>query len=531
MRLFISIILFIFIFNISQAIQVSGDVFGTWGAEDNPYEVIGDFHVPQCSTLVLEAGCFIDFQGYYKLEVDTGAVFRALGSESDSIVFTTSDTLIGWNGIRLYAADSTSKIQYCIVEYGRALEVNDFPYNHGGGFYIEDMDISITNCNIRYNKAPGGYGGGICCNNTSLIMTNNKLCNNEAGFAGGGLSCSNSSIHIDSNIVIFNSVSYPLGGGYGGGIQAYDCRIIMSNNLISSNFCQRCGGGIYIIYSEYCSLLTNLINCNDASDGGGGIFIASSDSVGICSNIITNNIVAFEYAGGLMCSHSSAFISNNTIAYNSARYKGAGITFGRNNDVQLVNNNIWGNTCPDSSQIYDFDSVAVAYYSCIQYGWPGEGNIDSDPMFVDPDGGDFHLSWDNYPVDDDTKSPCIDAGAPWSPLDPDSTRADMGALSFDQHVGIDDTPDRLPRQVRLEQNYPNPFNAQTVISYALPVSSQVRLEIYDILGRKVSTLIDRQQPSGYHQAVWRADDLSSGIYFYKLQAGDYILTKKMLLVK
>ncbi len=57
------------------------------------------------------------------------------------------------------------------------------------------------------------------------------------------------------------------------------------------------------------------------------------------------------------------------------------------------------------------------------------------------------------------------------------------------------------------------------------------IDIYDILGRKVASLTDRQQPAGYHQVLWHADDLSSGIYFYKLQAGNYIETKKMLLLK
>jgi len=83
----------------------------------------------------------------------------------------------------------------------------------------------------------------------------------------------------------------------------------------------------------------------------------------------------------------------------------------------------------------------------------------------------------------------------------------------------------------LSQNYPNPFNASTTINYGLPRQSHVSIVIYDILGRKVTTLIDKLQPAGYHQTIWNADDFSSGLYFYKLQAGDYIETKTMMLIK
>ena len=81
------------------------------------------------------------------------------------------------------------------------------------------------------------------------------------------------------------------------------------------------------------------------------------------------------------------------------------------------------------------------------------------------------------------------------------------------------------------QNYPNPFNASTMIKYELPQQSLVTIEIYDILGRKVGMLEDRLQPAGYHKLVWHAEDLPSGVYFYKLRAGDYSETKKMVLMK
>ena len=94
-----------------------------------------------------------------------------------------------------------------------------------------------------------------------------------------------------------------------------------------------------------------------------------------------------------------------------------------------------------------------------------------------------------------------------------------------------DSDDRsIPISIGLT-NYPNPFNATTIIRYALLRAADVKIEIYDILGGRVEMLIQGEQPAGYHQVVWDASDISSGMYFYRIQAGDYIEAKKMLLLK
>jgi len=99
--------------------------------------------------------------------------------------------------------------------------------------------------------------------------------------------------------------------------------------------------------------------------------------------------------------------------------------------------------------------------------------------------------------------------------------------SFDRS----DEPSSIPSDFALLSNYPNPFNAQTVIQYQLPVSSSVKLEVYNLLGSKVATLADGEQEAGYKSVTWDASEVSSGIYFYKLTAGDYTETKRMMLVK
>lgn len=86
-------------------------------------------------------------------------------------------------------------------------------------------------------------------------------------------------------------------------------------------------------------------------------------------------------------------------------------------------------------------------------------------------------------------------------------------------------------QFSLEQNYPNPFNPNTFISYQLPISNQVTLKVFDILGNEIATLVDEYKPAGKYEVEFDASRLASRVYFYKLQAGDYTAVKKMVLMK
>lgn len=105
-------------------------------------------------------------------------------------------------------------------------------------------------------------------------------------------------------------------------------------------------------------------------------------------------------------------------------------------------------------------------------------------------------------------------------------------------TGIEDESKIQPEEYSLEQNYPNPFNPSTTIKYTIPsvISTEgrklnVQLRVYDILGTEVATLVNEDKPAGSYEVNFNASEFSSGVYFYKLQTGEFSSTKKMILIK
>jgi predicted outer membrane repeat protein len=317
-----------------------------------------------------------------------------------------------------------------------------------------------------------------------------------------------------------------------GGAAYFDssaARII--NNLFDANFAIIYNSGFgAAIYFENSSLYIsgNKFVNNISYEGGGAIACKNSSSTIIKFNIFYNNETygmgwdSPDGGAAILMENSDLLLINNTFyGNNSFGGHGGGLSCYASNPV-ILNSILWADTAHNYNEIYsDTLSSPQITYSDIAGGYEGETNIDTYPIFVDDINGDLHL-WPG--------SPCIDAGDPNSPLDPDGTTSDMGAFYFDQRTGIDLEP-QIPLHFKLAQNYPNPFNASTMISYELPYQARVTLDIYDILGRKITALEDGLQAAGYHQLLWQPGDIASGMYFYKLQAGNFNVTKKMLLIK
>jgi hypothetical protein len=111
------------------------------------------------------------------------------------------------------------------------------------------------------------------------------------------------------------------------------------------------------------------------------------------------------------------------------------------------------------------------------------------------------------------------------------SKAQMSKLGFDTTLTRVETLDQLPAAFSLSQNYPNPFNPATIINYSLAELSDVELKVYDTIGNLVEVLVSSRQTAGSYQVTFDASNLTSGVYFYSLTAGNFKSVKKLILIK
>ena len=337
----------------------------------------------------------------------------------------------------------------------------------------------------------------------------------EPEYTGGGITCKESSKPSLENLIVIKN-SAPEGGG----IYCDNSNPNLENVTISRNSAEGGGGGMYCLYSD-----PNLTN-----------IIISENSTG--------------WAGGaILCWESNPTAVNVTVSKNVADLFGGGIYCRQNSNPRLVNVILWNNS---PQEIYlsgseNSNSILVAF-SDVEHGEEGieinnnavnwlEGNVDVAPLFVDAENADFHLLED---------SPCIDSGIALFINEGDTlinlsqnkyigSAPDIGACEFGT-ISIEDYLFLAPKEFSLYQNYPNPFNPETTINYELPEQSQVLINIYDILGREIRTLVNDFQDAGYKSVIWDGTDefgrsVGTGIYLYQIKASGFTQTKKMVLLK
>ena len=339
--------------------------------------------------------------------------------------------------------------------------------------------------------------------------------------SGGGVLIEDASPTIRHNIIVDNEAINTTGVTHtgAGGISAQKTSAIISNNIIYKNN-SGAGGGVLLGENPDAIFMNNVITYNEnnpTSLGGGGVFIRGTQ-------------------GKFM---------NNTIAYNHSD-KGGGIDLHKSPTTFNVENCIiYGNTSSSSNtQITGLDNINITNTN-IEGGWIGAGNIDEDPLFIE-----------NTPLILQDGSPCIDKGdtsaANYDWEDPDNPgfalspalgtlRNDMGAYGGNQYksmpfssmeiTGIEDENGTTPNKFVLSQNYPNPFNPSTLINYSIPDNSFVTIKVYDLLGKEVATLVNEEKPFGNYAVEFDGSDLSSGVYFYRMQAGGFSNIKKFILLR
>jgi hypothetical protein len=250
----------------------------------------------------------------------------------------------------------------------------------------------------------------------------------------------------------------------------------------------------------------------DGNYGSGISFTQTNNST------VNHCTICGNSGSGIYCDDSSPIIVNTIIEENTGA---GGINIINSPNLSVTYNDLYnnqnGNFTGDSPPyLGHIITTNINGDSCDTYF-----NISEDPLFINPSNGDYHLQ---------SNSPCIDAGDPNSPLDPDGTIADIGAYFYNHLWTQEPTPVEITT-FQLMQNYPNPFNPSTTLSYSLPSADHVRLQIYDVLGHHISTLVDVHQSAGQHRIHFNASNLSSGIYFYRIQSSNFHATRKMILIK
>ena len=258
----------------------------------------------------------------------------------------------------------------------------------------------------------------------------------------------------DSSKVVYCKLQYGKATGTspdcnGGAIYLDNSDILINNCIIFNNSATGGGGGLFIYNSSDPTIKRSIIRNNTSEEAGGGIHILDSCTPYLGNVCIYNNEAvseAFGRGGGIYCDDwcfpilTNVTFSLNTANYNSP-YPGGGLFSCNNSYPNLLNCILWDDIPQEIGEAYD--RFVTVTYSDVEGGSPGNGNIDANPLFADQVNGDFQITWANYPVNDATKSPCIDSGNPSSPLDPDNSIADMGALYFHQ----DETGPPVPQNV------------------------------------------------------------------------------------
>lgn len=441
---------------------------------------------------------------------------------------------------------------------------NDFAFNslegyhvQGGGIQIAlaDDTMNVFNNSFIQNMLYGSYqahgGGLVIIQNQEVSIINNLFQENVlqgGSFSGAGISGHDpyARTEIRNNTFDSNSGS---GTGYGGGIGYFSSNNIpleIDGNVFENNSIMA-GGGLYT-YNCYNSLIyNNIFSGNSATQMGGGCrFRYNAGKPGELASL-EDGLIIKNYETKAIDNRSidHPMVMNNTFINNTSPMGGA-IYSDHQDEFPLIVNSIFrGNIAGTGSDIYHAGSqnLTVSYTDIdpanVHGPWEGEGNILADPLFIDPENGNFCI--------DTCSSPCLAAGIDSIYLSdfwyhspdhdirifprpfPDDSSPDMGAYEVYCSVGL---KERRTQNSKLRMElYPNPSPGIVDCQFSIFNIQRVTMKVYDVHGREVSALHDKKLSEGEHVVWFDLGGLPDGIYFIRLQAGDRIMTGKVVKAK
>ena len=581
-----------------------GDVSGTWTQANSPYNINGEITIPNDSTLTIEPGVEVVFTGHYKFNVQGRLL--AIGTETDTIVFTINDTTGfhnltipdgGWHGIRFMDTPSnndSSKIVYCKLQYGKANTGAGYYDRFGGALCVKINKLLVSHCmfrnNTTYSTDINVTGAGAIAIFSNPIIEFCEFTENTTSFGAAiGIWESNTSPLIRNNYFHHNLGHGTIIIGSWGGSNTSP---VLINNIITDNISNECGtipSGHGIVHFSngggVAVLINNTIVNNSCTVYGGGIFTNYSSA----TPLLINNILYGNTPSQVRLDVTSSLdFYNCLIEGGEEGFSGATFTGDYENCIDTVpqfvglNDYHLQNTSPCIGAAIDSIQIDALWFYCPPNDF--EGNPRPNPTGSMPDIGayenelpvpvpveltSFTTSTNgkevilNWSTATETNNSGFEVerkqnNSGWARIgfveghgtttepknysyidDIDGINVNLlayrlkqidydGSFEYSDVVYIDNLS---PTDFVLHQNFPNPFNPSTKIKFSVRELSFITIKIYDVLGSEVATLVNEEKPVGTYELSWSAANLPSGVYLYRLQAGDLIQTKKMILLK
>jgi hypothetical protein len=468
------------------------------------------------------------------------------------------------------------------------LQNTQYPWNEGIDF-LDNSDHNIIQNTIFINEDYTRAGGGIgifSLTDTQSAPDSNLVQNNLIKRSGIGiyLSAYNTGAFTiaTGNIIRGNVIGSETDTLISWGMQIEKTyKTIIENNFIggirrhSTTF--ELTAGINSYWGIENIIRNNIVRNVYSYDAAGstGILLSGVSANGGSLNMVYNNMIYDIHSlssqnDSRVCGILTWQQSSPKIYYNSVYLTGTGANHFGSAALRIegtttnadVKNNILINMRDDSphcaSAIFNYQTTNyTSDYNVLFYDDANQNNCLARVGSIDyktlPDYQvtlrDLH-SYVEMPhfiepylhIDDTIATYIESRGIPITGIDTDfdgdlrnPTNPDIGADELDGIVGVEDE-ETLPTEYALEQNYPNPFNPSTTFRYSIPQTSKVVIKVYDILGNEIALLMDEEKTVGTYEIEFNSHsgevrNLPSGVYFYQLRAGEYVNTKKMLLIK
>jgi Secretion system C-terminal sorting domain len=533
---------------------LSGDIDNDGTLNGNSYHVVKAFFVNGATLngFVVTGGAnATDFGGggielLYATDTLSNLIITGNNSGSSSSLF----------GGGLYTAGSGGPVLTNVTFSGNQTAGN------GGGMYNSGT-VSLTNCTFTGNKA--GYGGGFYNDGGTLTsFVNNIFRNDTATTFGGGFY--NSGIAVTLQNILFDGDRATLGGG-GAFSQNGNGSFI---NLTFYNDSSKYGGGLFITGSGADSIWNSIFWNDSAGTSGSEIYNTTSSGIILSYTLIRGGITGSEITGSGATTDGGGNIVADPLFVNPVSHdfnltsSSPAINAGTNSAV-TASNDLAGNPRISDDTV---DMGAFEYQSA-----PLAVEMNSFTATVDQNR--IELYWttatevNNYGFEIERKmvSGSMVQGSGTQTSNPESET--WKALGFVQGAGTSSSPhqysfvdadlvsgdysyrikqidrdgsfsysnevqteiETVPKKFELDQNYPNPFNPTTGIQYSVAGNQKVTLKVYNILGEEVATLVNEVKNAGTYNAMFNGSKLASGIYYYRLQSGNQVEMKKMMLIK